>query len=511
MSTGFKMAAQKEIQDLEKRGTWQLIDSESLNSSIRPLPLKWVFTYKFDTDGYLDRFKARICVRGDLQPFSNQDNYAATLAAKVFRSLMAITAIFDLEAIQLDAINAFVNGTLDEEVYTYMPDGFKVPGKVLHLVRALYGLRRSPLIWLQEFSRTLSALGLTQVPESQCLYTNSHLLVFFYVDDVVVLYHRSHQSEFQQFKDALLSTYDFKDLGALKWFLGIRIIRDRALKKLWLCQDSYIEKVARTYNLIQGASFKTPLATEEVEPYSEQATPQEIHAYQSRIGSTIYATTITRPDAAYATNKLAQYLLNPSPLHTSAANRVIRYLYATRHLAIEYSQNAGTLQVTPDFECCTDAAYADDIPSRKSTEGYLFKLFNGAIDWRSTRQKQVTKSSTEAELMALSHAATDLYWWRRFFKSITLILDQYPIQCDNQQTIRLLTTPAIKLATKLKHVDIHQHWLRQEVQEGMLNIEWIPTADMPADGLTKALLTQKHHTFINQLGLVDIKDLIDAL
>jgi hypothetical protein len=509
LSEGFKSAAQKEFQELEKRGTWCQIDSQE--ASIRPLPLKWVFTYKFDTDGYLDRFKARICVRGDLQPFNNQDNYAATLAAKVFRSLMAITALFDLEAVQFDAINAFINGTLDEEVYTYMPDGFKAPGKVLRLVRALYGLRRSPLIWLQEFSRTLSALGLSQIPESQCLYTNGRLLVFFYVDDVVILYHRSHQSEFQQFKDALLGTYAFKDLGTLKWFLGIRIIRDRSLKKLWLCQDSYIEKVARSFNLIQGATFKTPLATEEVEPNSGQATPQEVHSYQSRIGSTIYATTITRPDAAYASNKLAQYLLNPSPLHISAANRVIRYLYATRFLAIEYSQNAGISQVTPDFECCTDAAYADDIPSRKSTEGYLFKLFNGAIDWRSTRQKQVTKSSTEAELMALSHAATDLYWWRRFFESITLILDQYPIQCDNQQTIRLLTTPAIKLATKLKHVDIHQHWLRQEVQESRLNIEWIPTADMPADGLTKALPTQKHHTFIKQLGLVDIKDLIEAI
>jgi hypothetical protein len=101
--------------------------------------------------------------------------------------------------------------------------------------------------------------------------------------------------------------------------------------------------------------------------------------------------------------------------------------------------------------------------------------------------------------MALSHAATDLYWWRRFFESTTLILDQYPIQCDNQQTIRLLTKPAIKLATKLKHVDIHQH---QEVQEDRLNIEWIPTADMPADGLTKALPIQKHQTFIKQLGLI---------
>ena len=113
--------------------------------------------------------------------------------------------------------------------------------------------------------------------------------------------------------------------------------------------------------------------------------------------------------------------------------------------------------------------------------------------------------------MALSHAATDLYWWRRFFQSISLILDQHPLQCDNQQTIRLLTTPAIKLATKLKHVDIHQHWLRQEVQDNKLNLEWIPTADMPADGLTKALPTQKHNTFLKQLGLVDIKHLIQDL
>ena len=380
MATGFKLAAQKEFQDLEKRGTWRLIDSQNVNSPNKPLPLKWVFTYKYDTNGYLDRFKARICVRGDLQPFNNQDNYAATLAAKVFRSLMAITAVFDLEAVQLDAINAFVNGTLDEEVYTYMPDGFRIPGKVLHLVRALYGLRRSPLIWLQEFSRTLKSLGLTQIPESQCLYTNGRILLFFYVDDVVILYHRSHQSEFQRLKDGLLSTYAFKDLGALKWFLGIRIIRDRELKKLWLCQDSYIKKMAKTYNLDQGASFKTPLSTQEFEPNSGQATPQEVHSYQSRIGSTTYPTTITRPDAAYASNKLAQYLLNPSPLHIAAADRVIRYLDDTRYLAIEYSQSAGLSQVTPDFECCTDAAYADDIPSRKSTEGYLFKLFKGAIN-----------------------------------------------------------------------------------------------------------------------------------
>ena len=85
----------------------------------------WVFTYKFDTDGYLVKFKARLCVRGDLQQSIYQDNYAATLAARTFRALMAVTAAFNLEAWQFDAVNAFINSELDETVYCEFLEGFK--------------------------------------------------------------------------------------------------------------------------------------------------------------------------------------------------------------------------------------------------------------------------------------------------------------------------------------------------------------------------------------------------
>jgi AraC-like DNA-binding protein len=397
---------------------------------------------------------------------------------------------------------------LDEEVHVYPPDSFPEPGSYLRLQRALYGLRRSPLLWLQELTRTLQELGLKPVPESRCLFTNSRILVFFYVDDIVIAFHRKHEAEYQNLQKKLLQKYKFNELGELKWFLGIRILRDRTpgQKKLWLCQDSYIKKIARSFNLTDRYHFTTPMATEEVVPNPLQATPREIHAFQTRIGSTTYATTITRPDAARASNKLAEFLTNPSAVHIAAANRIIRYLYNTRYLALEYSQRGSTLDVFPDFRCSTDAAYGDDFATRKSTEGYLFKLFGGPIDWRSTRQKTVTKSSTESELLALSHAASEIYWWRRFYDSIGLNLDEYIIECDNQQTIRLVTSPAIKLATKLKHVDIHHHWLRQEVADQRLQIDWIPTAEMPADGLTKSLPRQKHQTFIKQLGLIDIRD-----
>ena len=506
----FKQAAQKEYDELESRGTWVVVDQNSLPEHIKPIPLKWVFTYKFDTDGYLDRYKARLCARGDRQPVNiYQDNYAATLATRIFRAVMAIAARFDLNAEQVDAITAFINGTLDEEVYTHMPDGFKIPGKCLLLKRALYGLRRSPLIWLQEFSNTLIKLGLTPAPESPCLFTNGRIIVFFYVDDVVILYHKIHEAEYLEFKKALLNAYQFKDLGELKWFLGIRIIRDRANRRLWLCQDSYIEKLADSFKITASKAIKTPLAVEELLPNEGLATPQEIHAYQSRIGSTMYATTITRPDAARASNKLAEFLLNPSPAHLAAANRLITYLYNTRYYAIEYSYdrpNSSNPELA--FRCATDAAFADNISTRRSTEGFIFKLFGGAIDWKSTRQKSVTTSSTEAELLALSHASSQIYWWKRFFTSIQLELEEYQVECDNQQTIRLLTASSIKLETKLKHIDIHHHWLRQEVQQNKLHLKWIPTTQMPADGLTKALPTQKHQEFVRQIGLIDIQHLI---
>jgi hypothetical protein len=67
---------------------------------------------------------------------------------------------------------------------------------------------------------------------------------------------------------------------------------------------------------------------------------------------------------------------------------------------------------------------------------------------------------------------------------------------------------SLKLITKLKHVDIHQHWLRQETAKGTVKIEWISTTDMPADGFTKALGPQKHRAFLQQLNLVDIHTLL---
>jgi hypothetical protein len=169
----------------------------SVNSYI--IPLMWVFSYKLDEDGYLDKYKARLVARGDLCLLTDQDTYAATLATRVFRALMAIAAYFDLDIYQFDAINAFTNTYLDEDVFVRFPDGFSVQGKCLKLIKALYRLPRSPLLWFNDLSATFKKLGLTQVPECACIFTSDKLVVFFFVDDIVILCHPLNRAAYKEF------------------------------------------------------------------------------------------------------------------------------------------------------------------------------------------------------------------------------------------------------------------------------------------------------------------------
>ena len=134
------------------------------------------------------------------------------------------------------------------------------------------------------------------------------------------------------------------------------------------------------------------------------------------------------------------------------------------------------------------------------------KLFNSPIAWQSIRQKTVTTSTTEAELLALSHTARETIAICRLFSQMRFNTDEQPsVDCDNMQTVGLIKKKRPELTTKLRHVDIHHFWLRQSHQEGLIEIEWTPTANMIADGFTKALSNQKHATFVQQLGMVSRK------
>jgi hypothetical protein len=215
---------------------------------------------------------------------------------------------------------------------------------------------------------------------------------------------------------------------------------------------------------------------------------------------------MTRPDIAKTAQYLSEFLTNPSEQHMTAIDKAIAYLYDTRFYAIEYGPVPSD---APAFILASDASFADN-SDRKSSEGYIAKLFNGPIDWQARKQKTVTTSTTEAELLAISSASKHVLWWKRLFRSINLNIDQkLSVLCDNNQTVDLLTKVNSLFRTKLKHIDVHHHWLRQEILAGNLDISWVPTNIMPADGLTKPLSYQKYQSFQKHLNMVNISQQID--
>jgi hypothetical protein len=409
---------------------------------------------------------------------------------------MAIAAKFDLELKQYDVTNAFVHATLDRDIYMRMPRGYQKPGTLLKLLKALYGLRISPLLWQKEFTATLTTLGFKPVPQEPCCMIQSGIIIFFYVDDIIIAYHRTQEQEAMRIVTQIQGKYLCTGGENLQWFLRMEVIRDRTRKTIQLSQASYVDKISHLITR-QDIRHDTPMSGIELKPRDDLAQPAEINLYQRKIGSLLFAAVTTRPDIAFATSRLARFLMNPGKEHQEAADRVLLYLKSTETLALELGQGE-TLDVA------SDASFADNTQDRKSSQGYAIKLFGGLIAWRASKQDTVTTSTTEAELLALSQVAKEAIFTARLLKELQVVLQDpvITIHCDNMQTIRLVNEDVAKLQTKLRHVDIHNHWLRQEVARKVIKVEYVPSDNMIADGFTKALPIAKWPSFLNQVGLI---------
>ena len=473
----------------EMRSWYEVSAKEPRKAGKQVLDCMWVYIYKTDSHNRFQRCKARLVVRGDQQQLGlKSETYAATLAGRSFRTLMAISARFDLDLIQYDAVNAFVNVVLDEEVYMRMPPGYRRPGTVLHLYKALYGLRRSPYLWQKRLTSVLHQLGFQTIPHEPCCMTMEGILIFFYVDDIVLASPKGKTARAREIMKELNKTFKLTGGGDLQWFLGVEVIRNRDKRLIWLSQAAYVSKIQQLVPTTNDARLPDfPMTKAELLPHQGRASYASINSYQRKCGSVLYAAVISRPDIAFAVSRIARHSINPSEQHHEAVNRLIRYLDKTRHYALRFGGE-------DDFVVASDASFADNTLDRKSSQAYAMKLFGGLIGWRANKQTTVTTSTTEAELLALSQAAKESIFVSHLIKELGVTLDdqRIQIQCDNTATVRLVESELPTLNTKLRHVDIHNHWLRQEAQNGRITVKHTRSAELMADGLTKALGKARH-------------------
>lgn len=220
--------------------------------------------------------------------------------------------------------------------------------------------------------------------------------------------------------------------------------------------------------------------------------------YQEAVGSILYLSQTTRPDICFAATSLSMYNTTFQKMHVNAVKKEFKYLKGTDLKSLVFNHEA----LAEILGYC-DADWANDRQDRRSISGYIF-LFKGApISWSSKKQKTVALSTCKAEYMSLALACQEAIWLRNLSNEINNAICQKPITIylDNQSVKDLAETSNYKPRTK--HIDVRYHFVRQCVDQGIIQIKHVPTQDMLADFLTKPLSLHKHQTCSDGLGLID--------
>jgi Reverse transcriptase (RNA-dependent DNA polymerase). len=497
----WRRAMTLEYDSLMTNQTWTLVPRPLHRKSLSG---KWVYKLKTGPSGEILKHKARWVVRG----FEQQEgiDYTETFASVVkpmsYRALFTIAAALDLEIEQMDVKSAFLYGEIEDEVYLEQPPGFENESRkdwVCKLDKALYGLKQSPRIWYNTLASFLLDLGFTPLTADSGIFSKNNTFIAVYVDDLLIL--GPSTDEISKLKQQLSKRFEMTDLGPCKYYLGMTIRRQRSTKTLHLGQRAYIEKVLRDFDMWECKPVATPMDTTtriQPSPADYVAEPETKQWYARAIGSLMYAMLGTRPDIAFSVFFLSRHLANPTAAHVQAVKRVMRYLKGTIDFELAFKNPIGPLQGY------SDADWAGDLDSRKSTTGFIFNLGSGAISWKSKKQPSVALSSCEAEYMAQTQATREAIWLRRLLQELqgTTKTGELPttvIFGDNQGAIALTKNP--EHHERSKHISIQWHFTREKVEEGLVDIRYTPTSKQVADGLTKALPRGPFETFRKALGL----------
>lgn len=491
-------AMRDELAALKKNDTWDVVDRPT---NQRVLRARWVYDLKRGSSGEILRYKARFvgCGYGQEHGVDYTETFAAVVKPATVNILMAVAAAKDWEIEQMDFVTAFLNGVLTEKVYVEQPKGFEQgTNQVVLLKKALYGLKQSSHVWYETLKAALMKLQFTASAYDPGLFymkqTDIYLVV--HVDDVQL--YGADIEKINKVKAELMDAFPAKDLGKAEHYLGIKIVRDRKAKTIKVSQTAMIEKILEEYGMSDCNPVSTPMETglklmrvpEDVDIAAEDA-----KAYIVLLGKMRYLIR-TRPDIEHALNKLAQYSIRPGPDHQLALKRVLRYLSGTRSYGLTYRGPHEKLAILG----YTDSNWAEDVDDAKSTAGYVFKISGAAISWCSRKQDSVAISTCEAEYMAQSLAAQEAVWLGELWQEMGLGDNKVKIYADNKGAIALASNH--EYHKRSKHIAAKYHFTRDLVKKGAIDLVYLPTKEMLADGMTKAQPRPRFQLFREELGII---------
>lgn len=499
----WKRAMKEEIDSLVENQTWILTE---LPPGRKAIDSKWVFKVKRDARGEVSRYKARLVIRGfsQVEGIDYQETYAPVVRYSTIRFLIAMAVKFDLEIHQMDAVTAFLQGELSEEIYMQQPDQFSDgSSKVCRLKKSLYGLKQSSRVWNEKLNSALIELGLKRSAVDQCIYFAESesviLIIAIYVDDLLIFSNNSKKRD--DLKERLSNRFKMKDIGTAVSILGMNIERhdDGSIS---IDQRIYIEGIIKRFNMHECNPVSSPMDANQKLSKDMCAKSDEERGelsdipYQELIGSIMYAAQVTRPDICFAVSSLSRFNGNFGQAHWVAAKRVLRYLKGTANVKLTYRKDA--LQ---EIEGHCDADWAGDVDERRSSTGYVFTTCGAAVSWATKRQPTIALSSTEAEFMSIVAAIQEALWLKRFeteiFDGASAVVNLF---CDNKSAIQLATNNVYHARTK--HIDVKNNFIREILSVGIIKLHYKNTKNMMADIMTKAVNGNRLKGFEKDFGLI---------
>ena len=516
-------AAHEEMASLNNVRAWDL---EVLQPHMKVLSCKWVWKSKLGPDGEIARRKGRVVVKGYEQELGidYSETFAPVAMAKSILLIIALAVLNGWFLFNMDVILAFLYAPVIETIYMAQPEGFEQFGPngeklVCKLNRSLYGLKQSPSNFNKKYTNVLiDKLQFTQLKADPCVFTKKEgdkiMALVLYVDDLMIA--GNHLPMIDQFKQDISAEFAMKDLGELRWMLGMEIKQDKTNGVIEVNQSVYIDQVLKRFDMTDCHPVSTPM-----QGYLERG-PKISNGfdfeYAKLIGCLLYIAMITRPDIMFAVCILCRFAHSTTAAHYAAAMHVLKYLKGTKHLGIRYGgANARSKLVGYDHKVFDkagmqliedktgfriqgycDADYGADKETRRSMSAFLYELAGGPIVWKSTLQKTVATSTAEAELVALTSAAKEAIHLRLMLSELGFPQEgPTVIWEDNQACIAMTVNPVHP--QKSKHMDIAYFFTRERVASGEIVAMYIATEHQLADILTKPLVGHRFKRLRNIL------------
>ncbi|RVX14649.1 Retrovirus-related Pol polyprotein from transposon RE1 [Vitis vinifera] len=421
---GWRQAMVDEMTALHSNGTWDLVVLPSGKSTVG---CRWVYAVKVGPDGQVDRLKARLVAKGYTQVYGSDygDTFSPVAKIASVRLLLSMAAMCSWPLYQLDIKNAFLHGDPAEEVYMEQPPGFVAQGEsglVCRLRRSLYGLKQSPRAWFSRFSSVVQEFGMLR---------------------------SSSQDGIQKLKQHLFTHFQTKDLGKLKYFLGIEIAQSSS--GVVLSQRKYALDILEETGMLDCKPVDTPMDPN-VKLVPGQGEPLgDPGRYRRLVGQGV--------------------------------------LY----------ENRGHTQVVG----YTDADWAGSPTDRRSTSGYCVFIGGNLISWKSKKQDVVARSSAEAEYRVMALATCELIWLRHLLQELRFGKDeQMKLICDNQVALHIASNPVFHERTK--HIEVDCHFIREKIASGCVATSFVNSNDQLADIFTKSLRGPRIKYICNKLGAYDV-------